>query len=155
MTSLLLSLAFVTAAVSVVQHQHGSAADRANHGMGFDQQKTTHHFLLQKTGGTIEVTAKQANDTESIGQIRQHLRHIADAFANGDFRLPLFIHATEPPGVQTLETRREHLRFRFEEVDKGGRVVIQTTDAAAREALYDFLRFQIREHKTGDPLEPR
>ena len=29
--------------------------------------------------------------------------------------------------------------------------MIQTADPAARDALYEFLRFQIREHKTGDP----
>jgi hypothetical protein len=155
MTPLLLAIALVAGTATAPQHQHGAATERANHGMGFDQLKTTHHFLLQKAGGTIEVTAKQADDATSIAQIRQHLRHISEAFGSGDFSLPLFVHATEPPGVQTLRARREHLRLRFEEVRGGGKVVIETADAAARDALYEFLRFQIREHKTGDPLEPR
>ena len=33
--------------------------------------------------------------------------------------------------------------------------MIRTTDPDTREALHAFLRFQIREHKTGDRLEPR
>jgi hypothetical protein len=123
--------------------------------MGFDQDKTTHHFLLQKAGGTIEVTAKNADDKASTDEIRMHLRHIATAFAAGDFNLPMFIHDTVPPGVQVLKARREQMTFRYEDVDKGGKVVVQTVDPAARDALHDFLRFQIREHGTGDPLTPR
>jgi hypothetical protein len=123
--------------------------------MGFDQDKTTHHFLLQKAGGTIEVTAKNADDKASTDEIRMHLRHIATAFAAGDFNLPMFIHDTVPPGVQVLNARREQMTFRYEDVDKGGKVVVQTVDPAARDALHDFLRFQIREHRTGDPLTPR
>ena len=41
------------------------------------------------------------------------------------------------------------------EVGAGGKVVIETEDTAARDALHDFLRFQIREHRTGDPLTAR
>jgi hypothetical protein len=154
-TLLLISLAL---AIAPAQHQHAASHDRANQGMGFDQQKTTHHFLLQKTGGTIEVTAKDAGDTASTDQIRVHLRHIASAFAAGGFSLPMFIHDANPPGppgVDVMKARREQITFRYEDVGKGGKIVIETNDPAARDALYEFLRFQIREHKTGDPLAPR
>jgi hypothetical protein len=119
------------------------------------RSRAWHHFLLQKTGGTIEVTAKDAGDQASTDQIRMHLRHIASAFAAGDFSLPMFIHDTTPPGVDVMKARREQMTFRYEDVGTGGRVVIQTADAAARDALHEFLRYQIREHKTGDPLTPR
>jgi hypothetical protein len=158
MTPILFLIGFVLTAPTAAQHQHGQTQDRAHQGMGFDQQKTTHHFLLQKTGGTIEVTAKDAGDAVSTDQIRMHLRHIATAFADGDFSLPMFIHDTQPPGppgVVVMKERRAQMTFRYEEIDKGGKVVIQTADTAARDALHDFLRFQIREHKTGDPMTPR
>ena len=155
MTKTLLLLALALATPPAAQHQHPASHDRANQGMGFDQQKTTHHFLLQKTGGTIEVTAKHAGDKASTDQIRMHLRHIASAFAAGDFSLPMFIHDTTPPGVEVMKARREQMTVRFEEIEQGGKVVIQTADPAARDAVYEFLRFQIREHKTGDPLAPR
>jgi hypothetical protein len=155
MTSVLVFLALAAGAPAPAQHQHPQAHDRANQGMGFDQEKTTHHFLLQKSGGTIEVTAKDAADTASAEQIRMHLRHIATAFADGDFSLPMFIHDTAPPGVTVMKERKAQMTFRYEDVDKGGKVVIQTVDAAARDALHDFLKFQIREHTTGDPLAPR
>jgi hypothetical protein len=154
MTHILLITLVLTSATAS-QHQHAQTQDRANQGMGFDQDKTTHHFLLQKAGGTIEVTAKNADDKTSTDEIRMHLRHIATAFAAGDFNLPMFIHDTVPPGVQVLKARREQMTFRYEDVDRGGKVVVQTVDTAARDALHDFLRFQIREHRTGDPLTPR
>ena len=122
--------------------------------MGFDQHRTTHHFLIDADGGTIQVTAKNAADAESERQIRAHLQHVAKAFAEGDFSLPLFIHETEPPGSAIMKERRSMLSFTFERMPAGGKVVIRTSDPQALAALHDFLRFQIREHKTGDPLTP-
>ena len=99
-----------------------------------------------------------------MDQIRGHLRHIASAFAQGDFSLPIFVHDTEPaelPGVTVMKARRAEMTFRYEDIGAGGKVVIDTTDTpdtadtAARDALHDFLRFQIREHQTGDPLTPK
>jgi hypothetical protein len=131
------------------------ALPHAHQGMGFDQQHTTHHFVLERGGGTIEVTAHDRADDVTVKQIRAHLRHITTAFANGDFSLPLFIHDKAPDGVATLKARRHSLTYRFEELPSGGKVVIRTSEPPALEALHQFLRFQIREHRTGDPLEPR
>ncbi len=41
----------------------------------------------------------------------------------------------------------------FENTDRGGRLLINTKNTDALSAIYEFLRFQIKEHKTGDPLE--
>jgi hypothetical protein len=132
-----------------------SADHRAEHAMGFDQERTTHHFRIEADGGTIEVTAKDSNDKTSIDQIRMHLRHIAGAFADGDLSLPMFVHDTEPPGIEVMKTRRKTMTFRYAEIEAGAKVMIRTPDAEARAALHEFLRFQIREHKTGDPMGPR
>jgi hypothetical protein len=132
-----------------------SLEDRGNQGMGFDQQKITHHFLLTKLGGIIEVTANAADDKTSSDEIKMHLHHIAGAFASGDFDIPMFVHDQTPPGVPVLKRLRKKLRYKFENMGSGGRVVISTSNAEARQALWDFLRFQITEHKTGDPLDYR
>jgi hypothetical protein len=131
---------------------HGQ--DRAQHAMGFDQQRTVHHFLIEPQGGTIQVTARNPQDRESETQIRAHLQHIAQAFGGGDFSLPFFVHDTEPPGVAAMKARRSTLAYSFEPIRGGGKVVVRTSDGPALAALHEFLRFQIREHKTGDPLEP-
>jgi hypothetical protein len=51
-----------------------------------------------------------------------------------------------------MKERREQMTFRFEETPRGGKVIIRMSDTRARDALHEFLRFQIREHRTGDPL---
>jgi len=145
------------ASLSSWQHDAGQHAmqQRGKQAMGFDQERSAHHFLIQKTGGAIEVTAQDPADLALAREIRGHLRHIRSAFSEGDFALPVFIHDKPPPGVDVLKARRETLIFRYEDLPSGGRVRVTTDDGEALAALHAFLRFQITEHKTGDPLEPR
>jgi hypothetical protein len=120
--------------------------------MGFDQDKTTHHFKLFGTGGAIEVVANDAADQGTVAQIRTHLTEIATEFARGDFGKPVATHAELPPGVRTMQARRNRLAFRYENMPAGARVRISTSDPKVADAVHEFLRYQIREHATGDPL---
>jgi hypothetical protein len=145
-----------------------AAADHAGHAdamaeinmrgereMGFSQEKTTHHFLLMKDGGAIEVEVNDEKDTAMRDQIRQHLTAIAQAFSDGDFAPPFAIHAQTPSGVPVMKRLKEVIKYKFEETEKGGRVRISTGDGEALMAIQEFLSFQITEHRTGDPLEVR
>ena len=132
---------------------HDAMEHRGNQGMGFDQQKTTHHFLLRKDGGAIQVTAKSAEDKTSKEEIQMHLHHIANAFKSGDFNIPMFVHDQTPPGVVTMIRFKEQIHYRYESTENGGRVVISSANAEAVSAIHEFLKFQITEHKTGDALE--
>jgi len=126
---------------------------RGDHVMGFDHSKTTHHFLLRSDGGVIQVETNDANDTASRDEIRMHLRHIAIMFSDGNFKAPMLIHAQTPPGVSVMKSEKRKIAYSFEEVEKGGRVIIKTKDPQALKAVHDFLLFQIHEHETGDPVE--
>jgi hypothetical protein len=128
---------------------------RGDHVMGFDHTKTTHHFLLQQVGGSIEITANSSDDVESSEQIRMHLKHIAKMFAEGNFNAPMLIHDQTPPGVPVMQKLQGDIQYDFEEIDRGAAVRISTKNPAALKAIHDFLRFQIKEHKTGDPLDIR
>ena len=125
---------------------------RGNAAMGFDQEKVSHHFRLTRTGGAIEVGVKQDTDADSRKQIRDHLQTIAREFADGVFTSPTATHAEVPPGVAVMRERKARIRYRYEETPDGARVVITTADRTARNAVHDFLKYQIREHATGDPL---
>ena len=127
--------------------------ERGDKAMGFDHMKTTHHFLLTNDGGVIQVEANQASDRESSDQIRKHLRHIAIAFSEGDFDTPMFVHAESPPGIEAMKRLKSEISYKFEETSRGGRVRIASNNAEAITAIHDFLTFQIKEHKTGDPLK--
>jgi len=121
--------------------------------MGFEHAKTTHHFILAPEGGAIEVSANMAADKSSRAKIRSHLSHIAMMFAEGDFNAPFLIHQQNPPGVEVMQRLKNEIQYKFEKSERGGRVRISTKDPEALQAIHDFLRFQIKDHKTGDPLE--
>lgn len=144
-----------TATTSGHEHpeRHAEMDRRGDQAMGFSQSKTTHHFLLKRDGGSIEVEANETTDQASSDRIRQHLSHIAQMFAAGDFNVPMFIHAQNPPGVPAMKRLRAEIKYEFEKTERGGRVNIRTSNAEALAAIHDFLRFQIDEHRTGDPVE--
>jgi hypothetical protein len=133
--------------------KHKAMEHRGNQGMGFDQQKTTHHFLLRKDGGAIQVTANEAADKSSTEEIQMHLRHISQAFQSGDFDIPMFVHDETPPGVETMKKLKDQIKYKYEPAKNGGYVVISSANAEAVTAIHEFLKFQITEHKTGDALE--
>ncbi|MBZ5560541.1 MAG: hypothetical protein LAO77_25075 [Acidobacteriia bacterium] len=120
--------------------------------MGFDQDTTTHHFRLLADGGAIEVGVNDAADSNTRQQIRTHLEEIAKEFAQGTFDKPFATHGEVPPGVEAMQRLKERIAYAFEPTDAGGRVRITTSDAAARQAIHEFLIYQIKEHATGDPL---
>lgn len=153
----ILLAALAVPALAQTPHDHHAALnERGRKFMGFDQLKTAHHFILERDGGRIQVTANDANDAESIRQIREHLKHIAAVFAKGDFDLPALIHDTKAvPGVQAMKTQGGAVSFTFEESDRGGHVRITGSSPEAIAAVHEFLRFQITDHKTGDPLVVR
>ena len=125
--------------MACAQHDH-DMDHRGDHAMGFSQHAAKHTFRLLRDGGAIEVRAKDGKDAKSVDAIREHLRTIAKSFAEGDFAKPMFIHDRMPDGANEMK-----------EVPGGGRVRITTKDARALDAVHRFLRFQIDEHKTGDP----
>jgi len=131
---------------------HCEMMKRGEKGMGFSQQTTTHHFRLLADGGTIEIGANDPKDIAARDQIRQHLSHIAKMFSEGNFQIPMFIHDQTPPGVPTMTELRDQIHYDFEPMDSGGRVRIRTSNARAVQAIHEFLRFQITEHQTGDPI---
>lgn len=135
------------------QDPHSQMNHRGAMVMGFDQTKTTHHFLLYADGGAIDVSTKDASDVESRDAIRSHLPHIAVMFGGGDYSAPMLVHATNVPGTAELAKRKDQVSYSYVETTGGGRVDIATSDEGALAALHEFLRFQIRDHQTGDSME--
>jgi len=126
--------------------------------MGFDQASTAHHFRLYADGGAIEVSVKDPVHTRDLAAIRTHLSHIAEMFADGNFDAPMLVHdSTTVPGTARMSEQKDAIRYAYTDTPAGGRVLITTTDAAALAAVHEFLRYQIKEHKTGDALvaQPR
>ncbi len=117
------------------------------HVMGFSAETTKHTFRMYSDGGAIEVRALDAKDSATIGMIRHHLQMIADQFAHGDFSNPMAVHDRPPDGAATMSERRTYISYKYSDIPSGGRVRIRTKDARALDAIHEFIRFQIREHK--------
>ena len=134
------------------QHMASAWAAREREGMGFSQERTTHHFLLAIDGGSIQVTANAPDDRPTIDQVRHHLEHIAKAFQAGDFTTPELVHGEMPPGVPVMRQLKTQISYAYQSRPDGAVVVIRSRKPEAVAAVQEFLRFQIREHRTGDPL---
>jgi hypothetical protein len=149
--AVLMSLVTVSATVQTHDLSHRGAMV-----MGFDQEKTRHHFVLYTDGGAIEVGVRDAADTKERDAIRSHLPHIAAMFADGNFDAPMLVHdSNNVPGTQVMAAKKDAIQYRYSETSAGGQVSIFTTDADALAAVHAFLRYQIAEHQTGDPTVPQ
>jgi hypothetical protein len=123
---------------------------RGEAAMGFSQTETEHHFRLTRDGGLIQVEAKDPADAENRNRVRQHLAHVARMFAAGDFETPMLVHARTVPGADAMSRLKTEIAYAYEETERGGRVRITATSAEALAAVHEFLRFQIKDHQTGD-----
>jgi len=138
------------ATTQTTEQEHAAMMKRGDAGMGFSQEKTTHHFLLLKGGGTIQVSVNDPKDETSRDHIRMHLSHVAEMFSEGNFNIPMFIHDTTPPGVPVMKELHNEIHYHYQQTDTGGKIVIDTANPDALKAVHEFLRFQIDEHRTGD-----
>lgn len=127
--------------------------ERGEREMGFSQNTTTHHFLMYSDGGAIQVEVNNEKDTDNLEKIRKHLAQVAESFTKGDFSTPLAVHAELPPGTKTMQLLKTKISYTYVETDKGAQVKIRTQDQVGLFAIYDFLRYQIIDHQTGDSLE--
>ena len=138
---------------SRAQDHHTAADRRGAMVMGFDQLRTAHHFSLFTDGGSIDVRVKDASDAGNRDAIRAHLPHIARMFGEGNFDAPMLVHdSRKVPGTRDMAVHKADIRYRYVETPDGGRVDIVTSSPDALAAVHAFLRFQIADHKTGDPV---
>ena len=130
-------------------NQHGDQV------MGFSHEKTSHHFVLTADGGLIEVRVNDIQDIASLTQIRGHFQHIVRMFAEGNFNAPMLVHSQDVPGTATMARLKSSLHWDLQEVPRGARITVLADNQQALDAVHDFLRFQIADHKTGDCIAVR
>src|SRR6185503_11593498 len=104
-------LSSLVLAIALAQNsQHAASV------MGFDQDKTTHHFLLYNDGAV-----KDKADTKNRDSNRSHLPHIAMMFGEGDFNVPMLVHETKDvPGTKELGQLKGKLTYNYVETPSGG-----------------------------------
>jgi hypothetical protein len=157
LAALFVSLALAAYAQQGTDHNsaehHYQMMEHGEKAMGFSQTATTHHFQLTKSGGVVAVQVNDPADTALRDRIRHHLQDASEAFARGDFSAPMATHGEVPDGLPEMQRLQKDLSYKYVETDRGAKVVICAANAEALKAVHDFLRYQIREHRTGDSLE--
>jgi hypothetical protein len=118
--------------------------------MVFSRDSTAHHFELTNDGEVIDVRVNDVKDTLGRDQIRNHFRHIAQIFADGNFNAPMLIHGPDVPGTATMKRLKDQLHWQLEDTPRGAKLLITADNKPALDAIHDFLRFQIEDHQTGD-----
>lgn len=147
----LLSTFLFVGTLAFTQNDHDAQLNqRGDHIMGFSHEKTTHHFELNQDGGVIEVRANDLNDAQTRDQIRAHFHHIVQMFAAGNFNVPMLVHAQNVPGTAVMSQLKGQLHWELQETARGAKITISADSKAALDAVHEFLRFQIADHKTGD-----
>src|ERR1700683_3215793 len=145
-----LAMFAIGAALTFARDHHAQVNEHGDHVMGFSHEKTTHHFELHYFVGVIDVSANDVKYTESRDRIRGHFHHIAQMFADGNFNVPMLVHSTAVPGTATLKRLKDQLHWDLQETPRGARITITADNKEALDAVHQFLRFQIEDHKTGD-----
>ena len=121
--------------------------------MGVNQYTSQHVFEPLPDGGRIVLQRKEADST-GTETIRAHMRTIATAFANGDFAVPGFVHATtDVPGTAEMRKLRADITYSPSDLPNGGEVLISTKNPRAVTAIHEFLAFQRMDHRAGMHME--
>jgi hypothetical protein len=121
--------------------------DMAHKVMPFDISKTTHIFEMTETGGVQQVIAKDPKDAEQIRLIREHLRHEAMRFKNGDYSDPASLHGASMPGLKELAAGASKMSIEYSEIPSGGQITFTTHDIHLLTAVHRWFGAQLSEHR--------
>ncbi len=117
--------------------------------MGVDQYTSAHVFESLPDGGRIELQ-RDGEDSVGVRVIREHLRDVARRFALGDFSLSEAVHDRhELPGVATMRSSRDAVRYAYRDLPRGGEVRLTSEDGRAVRAIHEFLQFQRGDHRAA------
>jgi hypothetical protein len=121
--------------------------------MPFDDGKAVHHFYLLKNGGAVEVAAKDPSDKPTIDAIQKQLELQAKSYEKGNFDATATEKGKMPESVNTMKKLRKEITFEVMQMDAGAALRMFSVNTQARQAIQDYLKQQIEERHTGDPLE--
>jgi len=122
---------------------------RGEKAMGVNQYTSQHVFEPLPGGGRI-VLQREASDSVGVAAIRAHMDTISKSFANGDFAVPGFVHATnDVPGTAAMKRLKAEITYTPQDLPGGAQVVISTRNPQAMSAIHEFLAFQRMDHRAG------
>ena len=116
------------------------------------EAKIRQHFTLLPDGGVIQMEANDPFDIQTRDAVRQRISEIENSFRRADFGTLSGDAGQTAAGTATMKRLKDQLRYSTENLPAGGQLRITTSNPEARNAVYDFLRFHIQQHKTDDSM---
>lgn len=120
--------------------------ERGNMAMGFNQTKIHHHFMSTTTGGEIMIMSTNTTDTQTINEIRSHVKDIQYEFSQGNFSKPFYIHDQIVPGTDVLTAKKDLIQYSIKDIDGGSVLILTTNDTELLNAIQQFMNFQSSQH---------
>jgi hypothetical protein len=124
----------------------------------YDRHRVVHHFYLYPDGGMVTLTVTDPSDAETRKAVRAYVQRVSQLMVVGNLTRLREQFGDGVPGLTRIAEargRKATITVHSSTPDEGSQIIFSTADAAALEGLHDFLRFQITDLKTGDPLEVR
>jgi hypothetical protein len=97
--------------------------------------------------------AREAHDSAQIKLIRQHLRHEAEKFQQGDYSDPARLHGATMPGLKALKANAAQIKVMYAELPDGAQITFETGDVHALTAIHRWFGAQLSEHGTDARAE--
>ena len=138
--------AFVVSGNGFSQTRQEHIHHQANTVMPFDISRAVHFFKMTESGGTQRVVAKVPGDVHQVRLIREHLRHEADKFQQGDFSAPAHLHGADMPGLNELQAGAGRMTISYTEIPAGAAISFETDDISLITAVHRWFGAQLSEH---------
>lgn len=131
-----------TFAETTQEHVHRMS----HHVMPFDMSKTIHVFKMTEIGGVQSVLARDPKDTDQVALIREHLKHEAEKFKQGDYADPARLHGADMPGLAELQAKPSAVEVSYQALPAGAQLSFKTKDLRMLTAIHRWFGAQLSEH---------
>ena len=135
-----------TTSNSTTEFNQTAMLERGDIAMGFNQSKIHHHFMSTSTGGEIMIMSTNMSDTQTINEIKSHVKDIQYEFSQGNFTKPFYIHAQVVPGTDVMTAKKDLIQYSIKDVDGGSILILTTNDTELLDAIQQFMNFQSSQH---------
>lgn len=139
-------LLLINGSTALAQPPQEHVHQMAHKVMPFDISKTVHIFKMTESGGVQRVIAKDADDTDQIALIQQHLKHEAEKFQHGDYSDPAMLHGADMPGLKELQAGASGIKVSYTALSTGAEITFETTDLHMLTAIHRWFGAQLSEH---------
>lgn len=120
--------------------------ERGNVAMGLNQTKIHHHFMSTTTGGEIMIMSANMSDTQTINEIKDHVKDIQYEFSHGNFTKPFYIHSEFVTDTDVMTSKKNLIQYSIKDIDGGSLLILTTNDDELLNAIQQFMNFQSNQH---------